>query len=116
MKNFKSSPKSEIPKASKSLLEYNIQATIGEGTYGKVKYATHILTNQPVAIKFINKNRLLRPGDTERIQNEMKIMTELNHPNILKAYEIFEDESYYYIVMERAEKGDLFNYIGKKVV
>jgi len=114
MKNFKSSPKSEIPKASKSLLEYNIQATIGEGTYGKVKYATHILTNQPVAIKFINKNRLLRPGDTERIQNEMKVMTELNHPNILKAYEIFEDESYYYIVMERAEKGDLFNYIGQK--
>ena len=79
-----------------------------------MKYATHIITNQPVAIKFINKNRLIRAGDIERIQYEMKIISGLNHPNILKAFEIFEDDLFYYIVMERPEKGDLFNYICSK--
>ena len=101
-------------KLVKELLEYRIEGTIGEGNYGKVKYGTHILTSQPVAIKYINKNRLIKPGDMERIKNEMKIITSSNHPNILKAYEIFEDESYFYIVMERPERGDLFNYICSK--
>ena len=44
----------------------------------------------------------------------MKIISGLNHPNILKSYEIFEDDLFYYIVMERPEKGDLFNYICSK--
>ena len=106
----------KIPKKKlvKELLEYRIEGTIGEGNFGKVKYGTHILTSQPVAIKFINKNRLIRPGDMERIKNEMNIIYSSNHPNILKAYEIFEDESYFYIVMERPERGDLFNYICSK--
>ncbi len=106
--------KKDSSKISKSLSEYHIEGTIGEGNFGKVKYATHIITNLPVAIKFINKNRLIRAGDTERIKNEMKIILGLNHPNILKAYEIFEDDLFYYIVMERPEKGDLFNYICSK--
>ena len=113
-KGFDPYEKKESSKVSKQILEYNIEGTIGEGNYGKVKYATHVITKQPVAIKFINKNRLIRAGDSERIKNEMKIITCLNHPNILKAYEIFEDDLYYYIVMERPEKGDLFNYICNK--
>ena len=104
----------ESSKINKQILEYNIEGTIGEGNYGKVKYATHAITKQPVAIKIINKHRLIKDGDAERIQNEMNIISCLNHPNILKAFEIFEDDSYYYIVMERAEKGDLFNYICNK--
>ena len=113
-KGLESNTKKETSKVSKSLSEYRIEGIIGEGNYGKVKYATHIITNQPVAIKFINKNRLIRSGDTDRIQNEMKIIIGLNHPNILKAFEIFEDDLFYYIVMERPEKGDLFNYICSK--
>ena len=107
-------PKKGSKKLVKELLEYRIEGTIGEGNFGKVKFGTHILTSQPVAIKFINKNRLIRQGDMERIKNEMKIISTSNHPNILKAYEIFEDDSNYYIVMERPERGDLFNYICSK--
>ena len=101
-------------KYQKKIQDYQIKDIIGEGTYGKVKLATHILTKETVAIKFINKNRLLRAGDSDRIINEMKTILNLNHPNILKAFEIFEDENYYYIVMERPGKGDLFNYIVNK--
>ena len=101
-------------KNTSKLDDYKIEETIGEGTYGKVKLATHIQTNEKVAIKIINKKRLINNGDNERILNEIKIMTKLNHPNILKAFEVFEDEINYYIVMERPIKGDLFNYICSK--
>ena len=104
----------EIAKIPGKLDSYKIEETIGEGTYGKVKLATHIKLNEKVAIKFINKKRLTNKGDDERIKNEIKIITKLNHPNILKAFEVFEDDINYYIVMERPIRGDLFNYICSK--
>ena len=91
--------------------DYQIESIIGQGTYGKVKLATHIITQEQVAIKFVEKSKLIRINDNERIQTEMKIISELNHPNILKAFEIFQDETFFYIVMERPTKGDLFNYV-----
>ena len=94
--------------------DYKIEEIIGEGTYGKVKLATHLATNEKVAIKIIDKSKLINEGDNDRILNEMKILIKLDHPNILKAFEVFEEEKYYYIVMERPAKGDLFNYICTK--
>ena len=104
----------EIAKVPAKIENYKIEETIGEGTYGKVKLATHIKLNEKVAIKFINKKKLINKGDDERIQNELKIITKLNHPNILKAFEVFDDDINYYIVMERPIRGDLFNYICSK--
>ena len=112
-KNVKTKIK-ELAKIPAKIDNYKIEETIGEGTYGKVKLATHIKLNEKVAIKFINKKRLTNKGDDERIKNEIKIITKLNHPNILKAFEVFEDDINYYIVMERPIRGDLFNYICSK--
>ena len=42
------------------------------------------------------------------------IISVINNPNILKAFEIFEDSDYCYLVIERPEKGHLFNYISSK--
>ena len=109
-----SSSKAKQQRFNAKINQYKIESVLGQGTYGKVKLCTHIATNEQVAIKFIEKNRLIRVNDTERVQIEMSIITELNHPNILKAFEIFEDDTYFYIVMERPSKGDLFNYICKK--
>ena len=112
--NSKKNKIKEIAKIPSKLDSYKIEETIGEGTYGKVKLATHIKLNEKVAIKFINKKRLTHQGDDDRIRNEFKIITKLNHPNILKAFEVFEDDINYYIVMERPIRGDLFNYICSK--
>ena len=110
----KTKAKKESIKLSAKIENYKIEETIGEGTYGKVKLATHIKLNEKVAIKIINKKKLINKGDHERIKNEFQIITKLNHPNILKAFEVFEDEINYYIVMERPAIGDLFNYICSK--
>ena len=110
----KTKVKKESIKLPAKIDNYKIEETIGEGTYGKVKLATHIKLNEKVAIKIINKKKLINKGDHERIKNEFQIITKLNHPNILKAFEVFEDEINYYIVMERPAIGDLFNYICSK--
>ena len=55
----------ENSKIPTKLDNYKIEETIGEGTFGKVKLATHIKLNEKVAIKFINKNRLNNKGDNE---------------------------------------------------
>jgi len=110
----RSSMARKLLETGSKMSDYKIEEIIGEGTYGKVKLATHLATNEKVAIKIIDKSRLIHDGDNDRILNEMKILTKLDHPNILKAFEVFEEEKFYYIVMERPAKGDLFNYICSK--
>ena len=96
-----------------SLENYTFLKTIGEGTFGKVKLALHKLTQEKVAIKILEKKKINSKKDLERIEKEIKYMKILNHPNIVKIYEIIEDENNFYIVMEYVPGGELFNYIVK---
>lgn len=48
--------------------------TLGEGTFGKVKLGTHILTNEKVAVKVLEKSRIRDKKDVERISREIKIL------------------------------------------
>ena len=96
-----------------SLTNYTFIKTIGEGTFGKVKLSLHKLTQEQVAIKILEKNKIINQKDLERIEKEIKYMKMLNHPNIVKIYEIIEDENNYYISMEYVPGGELFNYIVK---
>ena len=99
---------------NEKISQYEIQSVIGKGHYGKVKTALHKPSGEIVAIKYINKNKLIRVNDITRIENEMNIILNLDHPNILKTFDTFEDEVYYYIVMEYLPKGDLFTYISSQ--
>ena len=96
-----------------SLENYTFLKTIGEGTFGKVKLALHKLTQEKVAIKILEKKKINSKKDLERIEKVIKYMKILNHPNIVKIYEIIEDENNFYIVMEYVPGGELFNYIVK---
>ena len=95
------------------LVNYNFIKTIGEGTFGKVKLALHKPTKEQVAIKILEKAKIKNKKDLERIEKEIKYMKKLNHPNIVKIYEIFDDKDNYYISMEYVSGGELFNYIVK---
>ena len=89
---------------------YEIIKTIGEGTFGKVKLAKNIPSNELVAIKVLEKTKINDNEDLSCIKNEIKFLKKLNHPNIISLYEIIETKTHYFIVMEYAEK-DLFSYI-----
>ena len=103
----------EIPKYRKTISKignYEIIKTIGEGTFGKVKLAKNIPTNELVAIKILEKAKLNDKEDLNNIMKEIKFLKTFNHINIISLYEIIETEMNYYIIMEYAEN-ELFSYI-----
>ena len=93
---------------------YRIEKTIGEGTFGKVKLGIHIPTDEQVAIKILEKDKIQDKEDLERISREINFLKKLNHPNIIKIYDIIENSKNFYIIMELANNGELFKYIVKK--
>jgi serine/threonine protein kinase len=93
--------------------DYLIGEDLGHGTFSKVKYGVNRLIGDKVAIKVIKKANLHESDDLERVKREIEILNNLKHINIIKVYNIMEDEFKYYIVMEYCGGGELFNYIVK---
>ncbi|XP_061582101.1 serine/threonine-protein kinase MARK1 [Cololabis saira] len=89
---------------------YRLLKTIGKGNFAKVKLARHILTSREVAIKIIDKTQL-NPTSLQKLFREVSVMKILNHPNIVKLYEVIETEKTLYLVMEYASGGEVFDYL-----
>ncbi|KAM9433181.1 MAP/microtubule affinity-regulating kinase 3-like isoform 5-T5 [Salvelinus alpinus] len=89
---------------------YRLLKTIGKGNFAKVKLARHILTGREVAIKIIDKTQL-NPNSLQKLFREVRIMKLLNHPNIVKLFEVIETERTLYLVMEYASGGEVFDYL-----
>ncbi|XP_078796990.1 MAP/microtubule affinity-regulating kinase 3a isoform X9 [Oryzias latipes] len=89
---------------------YRLLKTIGKGNFAKVKLARHILTGREVAIKIIDKTQL-NPNSLQKLFREVRIMKILNHPNIVKLFEVIETDRTLYLVMEYASGGEVFDYL-----
>merc|ERR1719454_2460842 len=81
---------------------------LGEGSYGTVCKATNKSTGAPRAVKSISKDQM---KNIERFKQEIAIMKMMDHPNIIKLYESFEDKKNIYLVMELCIGGELFDRI-----
>jgi len=81
---------------------------LGEGSYGSVSKATNISTKAIRAVKTISKAQM---KNIERFKQEIAIMKMMDHPNIIKLYESFEDIRNIYLVMELCAGGELFDRI-----
>uniref|UniRef100_A0A3Q3FQX7 non-specific serine/threonine protein kinase n=1 Tax=Labrus bergylta TaxID=56723 RepID=A0A3Q3FQX7_9LABR len=86
---------------------YEIIRTLGKGNFAVVKLARHKVTKTQVAIKIIDKTRL-NPSNLEKIYREVQIMKLLNHPHIIKLYQVMETKDMLYIVTEYAKNGEMF--------
>ena len=73
----------------KNIGKYNIEKTIGKGTFGKVKLGTHHQTQEKVAIKILEKEKIKDSADIERVTREIHILKLIRHPNIIQLYEVF---------------------------
>ena len=105
----------EKNKKNKNIIEdYIIKETLGKGTFSVVKLGEQEKTKQKVAIKILDKEKIKTKEDLTRIQREIKILSMLEHPNIIKTYTISETPKKYYIIMEYCEGGELFDYIVEK--
>ncbi len=94
--------------------KYHIHSKVlGSGGFGKVFLAESVAdASFKVAIKAISKEKL--GDDIKQLKAEIKILQTLDHPNIVKYYETYENKEYVYVVMEYCPGGDLFDLITKK--
>ncbi|XP_011666722.1 MAP/microtubule affinity-regulating kinase 3 isoform X2 [Strongylocentrotus purpuratus] len=90
--------------------KYRLIKTIGKGNFAKVKLAKHIPTGKEVAIKIIDKTQL-NPSSLQKVYREVKIMKLLDHPNIVKLFEVIETDKTLYLAMEYASGGEVFDYL-----
>jgi carbon catabolite-derepressing protein kinase len=73
-------------RTSQRLGQYTIVKTLGEGSFGKVKLATHQVSGQKVALKIINRKKLVTRDMAGRIEREIQYLQLLRHPHIIKLY------------------------------
>ena len=98
-----------------SLQFYKYGRLIGQGAFGKVNLGLNTLTGRIVAVKSFNKNNSELTGENmKKIKYETDLMKKLNHPNITKILEMFEDEKYFLIIMEYINGGNLFSFVKKR--
>lgn len=91
--------------------DYRLEKTIGKGSYGKVKLATNLSTNEKVALKFISRSSIKKPTHWTRIRREINLLRAMHHPHIVKLYDYKDNGSDILLMMEYISGGDLFDRI-----
>ena len=103
----------KYPKTKMNFYKYG--RLLGKGAFGKVNLSLHVLTGRLVAIKSINKTKLMNEKQRRKIMLETTIMKTLSKSNnVVKIFETYETKKHYCIVMEYICAGDLLSYIKKR--
>ncbi|XP_056017250.1 5'-AMP-activated protein kinase catalytic subunit alpha-2-like isoform X26 [Ostrea edulis] len=92
---------------------YILGDTLGIGTFGKVKIATHQLTNHKVAVKILNRQKIKSLDVVGKIKREIQNLKLFRHPHIIKLYQVISTPTDIFMVMEYVAGGELFDYIVK---
>merc|ERR1719504_12905 len=87
----------------KSIGQYVIGKSIGEGTFGKVKLGTHILSGEKVAVKILEKSKIVEVADVNRVTREIQILKRVRHPNVIQLYEVIDTSKQIFLIMEHAD-------------
>ncbi|XP_075259066.1 uncharacterized protein LOC142350926 isoform X3 [Convolutriloba macropyga] len=90
--------------------KYKLGKTIGKGNFAKVKLAKHLPSDKDVAVKIVDKHKL-NASSLTKLHREVKIMKMVEHPNIVKLYEVIEEKNFMYLIMEYASGGEVFDYL-----
>ena len=67
---------------------YRLKETLGQGNFAQVKKALHIDTNIEVAVKILDKLKMVEFDDSQRVKREIQILAKMNHPHIAYLYEV----------------------------
>ncbi|CAL1366683.1 unnamed protein product [Linum trigynum] len=99
------------PKVKRRVGKYEVGRTIGEGTFAKVKFARNSETGEPVALKILDKEKVLKHKMAEQIKREVATMKLIQHPHVVTLYEVMGSKTKIFIVMEFVTGGELFDKI-----
>lgn len=93
---------------------YRVAQSLGTGTYGEVKTCFQRETGQKRAVKILKKDLMRSEVEKSFLLKEISILKSLDHPNIIRTFEFFEDLKRMYLVMEYCSGGELFTEILKR--
>lgn len=88
--------------------KYEFGKLLGCGAFAKVYHARDVRNGHSVAVKVINKKKIMSSNLVSNIKREISIMRRLNHPHIVKLYEVLANKSKIFCVMEFVKGGELF--------
>ncbi len=94
--------------------KYETIDTIAPVSYGMIKKVRHKLTAKTRAMRIIKKELIEVREEETLLFKELALLRSLDHPNIIKLYEFYKDEKYFYILSEYCEEGELFKIIKKE--
>ncbi|EES00092.1 hypothetical protein BDA96_03G026600 [Sorghum bicolor] len=87
---------------------YELGRMLGQGTFAKVYHGRNLASSQSVAIKVIDKEKVLRVGMIDQIKREISVMRLVRHPNVVQLHEVMASKSKIYFAMEYVRGGELF--------
>ena len=103
----------EITPKKVEISDYILNRTIGTGTFGRVKLGKIKNEDKYVAIKILKKNKIIKFKQVDHILNELKILSLIDHPFIIKFDGFTQDPKYLYIILELINGGEMFTYLRK---
>jgi len=98
----------------KTVGKYDLYGTLGEGAFGKVKYAVNTETNEAVAIKILDKDKIQTRNMGAQIKKEISIMKMINHHHVVGVKDVFATNAKIFIVLEFVGGGELFDKIANE--
>ncbi|GFX15320.1 hypothetical protein TNCV_3302491 [Trichonephila clavipes] len=103
-----------IPMKTFTLSDFDIGRPLGKGKFGNVYLARVRSTHFIVALKIISKAQILKNDVEHQVRREIEIQTHLRHPNILRMYGYFWDDTKIYLILEFAARGELYKTLQKQ--
>jgi protein kinase A len=94
-----------------NLSNYEQGATLGTGSFGRVRIAKNKKTGNYVALKIMKKMEIIKSKQTDHIMNEIKILGTISHPFIITFDGFCQDDRYLYLSLELINGGELFTYL-----
>ncbi|KAH0684388.1 hypothetical protein KY290_023112 [Solanum tuberosum] len=91
--------------------KYEIGKLLGQGTFAKVYHARNLKTGQIVAVKVIDKEKVMKVGLIDQIKREISVMRLIRHPNVVELYEVAKQ--IFFFAMEYVRGGEFFNKVSK---
>ena len=98
----------------KKIGNYILGKKLGQGTFGIVVLGKHEITGESVAIKILDKEKIVRESDKTRLEREIRIMKIMYHNNIVHLYQVIENSKELFLIMEYISGKELFDYIINK--
>jgi protein kinase A len=94
-----------------SLADFEMNRTLGCGSFGRVKYAKYKPEGKFYAVKFMKKHEIIKLKQVDHINNEKRLMALIDYPFIVNMMGFAKDDSYVYIIMECITGGELFTHL-----